>query len=800
MWGVETRTHRVLAGIVALLALLALTVLCIWLVRPPSPAGGGAPAAEFSAARAYAHVQRLGTQMHVAGSPAADGVRDYIEQTLRSYGLQPEIQDAIGADADGFGEGYTMARVRNVIAVLPGTASTGRVFLTAHYDSVQVSYGANDDGAGVATLLETVRALKAGPAPKNDLVFVFTDAEEACLCGAEAFVSQSPLAQDGGVVLNFEARGSGGPAIMFETSRNNAGVVGVYGDAVPYPVATSFAAEVYRILPNDTDFSPFRDTRRFTGLNTAYIDGSAVYHSPQDRPEYIDRASLQHHGANALALAHAFGDGDIAKLGRESGGDSTYFPVLGQLVRYPGWLVWPLAVLALAGVAYLAVEVRRRFRLSWRRLAAAFGLGLIPILVAPILAQLYWLLLVAIRPGYRQMIDPWRPGWFRDAVVLLVAAVVLGWYALLRKRFSPWALTVGALGWLAVLALVLAAATPGGSYLAALPALAGAVAAIVALRLPHPWWRALALGLGGAIAVLVLAPTVALFFPALGLATGAAAALFATMLGLAILPLLEHMFRSWVTKFDAPDLPADPNEVPIEPVEVAGDGTLAPRGTRFRNAIPAVVAAALAVAATGIGLGVDRFDQRHPAPEQLMYALDADTGQARWVSADPNPGAWSAQLASGRADLEDAFPMLGDDIAAGPAQPADLLAPLLSVVSDSTDAGRRALTLNLAPQRPVRLVYIRINDAKVISATVAGREVPAESLDVDKFGVLFHAPPAGGVELKLVLDKAGPVTFRVMDGSDGLTALPGFIARPADVGIEGSHTSELALVAKTYTL
>ena len=107
--------------------------------------------------------------------------------------------------------------------------------LFAHYDSVQVSYGGNDDGAGVATLLETARALTPGRGRANDIVFLFTDAEEACLCGAEAFVSQDPLAADGGVVLNFESRGSSGPAIMFETSRGNANVVGVYGDAVPVP-------------------------------------------------------------------------------------------------------------------------------------------------------------------------------------------------------------------------------------------------------------------------------------------------------------------------------------------------------------------------------------------------------------------------------------------------------------------------------------------------------------------------------------------------------------------------------------
>src|SRR6185436_12603035 len=90
--------------------------------------------------------------------------------------------------------------------------------------------------------------------------------------------------------------------------------------------------------------------------------------------------------------------------------------------------------------------------------------------------------------------------------------------------------------------------TPGGSYLAAVPALVGGVAAIVAVSVSRAWVSALALGLGGAVAVLILAPTVLLFFPALGLATAGAAALFATMLGLALLPLLESLYPAEGTR------------------------------------------------------------------------------------------------------------------------------------------------------------------------------------------------------------------------------------------------------------
>ena len=315
--------------------------------------------------------------------------------------------------------------------------------------------------------------------------------------------------------------------------------MGVYADAVPHPVATSFAVEIYRILPNDTDFTPFRDSGRFSGLNSAYIDGSAVYHTPEDRPSYMDRASLQQHGDNAVALARSFGAADIAALAVPAANDSTYFPVLSVLLRYPGWLVWPLAILALLAVVGLAVLARRRGLTSWPRAAAGLCLAVVPLMLAPVAAQLLWALLVAVRPGYANMMDPWWPGWLRACVVALVLTIVLAWYGLLRRPIGAWSLAIGAFGLLAALGLVLAAATPGGSYLASLPALAGAVGSLVAVSVRTFWLRVVVLGVAAAVAVVILAPTVALFFPALGLATGAAGAFFAVLLGLALLPVFE---------------------------------------------------------------------------------------------------------------------------------------------------------------------------------------------------------------------------------------------------------------------
>ncbi|WP_309244396.1 M28 family peptidase [Micromonospora parastrephiae] len=752
-------------------------------LRTPAPTPAGAPADEFSAGRAYEDVQVVAARSHVAGSSANDQVRAYVEQRLRGLGLETEVQDTVAPEAgqlSGAAGGATLARVRNVVARLPGTDPTGRVFLVAHYDSVQTGPGGNDDAAGTSAILEVARALTVGPRPRNDIVFVLTDAEEACLCGASAFAASHPLAADGGVVLNLEARGSTGPVIMFETSRNNARLVDVFGRAAPHPVGTSFAVEIYRALPNDTDFTAFLD-EKFVGLNSAYIDGGAIYHTPLDTPAAMDRGSLQQHGDNALGLAREFGRTDLTDL--RSGHDATYFPVPGGLVRYPGWLTLPLALLAVAAVAALAWLTRRRGRASTGRLVAGFALALVPIVAAPVAAQLLWLGITTIRPGYAELLDPYRPIWYRLAVLALAAAILFAWYALLRRRIGPAALAVGGLAWLALLGVLLAVAVPGGAYLTTLPALAGALGGLVALRTRQTGpWPVVAVTAAAAVGVVILLPTVVLLFPALGMAMGGVAALVAVLLGLTALPVVDL----------------------LHPQAGGQRGLLALRARRLAM-LPAGAAAVAAVVLAGVGLAVDRFDAAHPAPTHLMYALDAGTGQARWLSHETDPQPWTDGYVDGVASVEDDFPGLGDgELRVGPAQSANLLAPKLDVLADSRSGGERTLRLRLTPQRTVRLATLHVDTttATVLRAEVAGRAVPVEPREGRwGFGMVFHAPPTEGIEVTVTLRPiAAQVALRAMDASDGLDALPGFRPRPPAVGVVGSHSSEMLAVARTYPL
>lgn len=756
-------TNRFRGPAASALALLVLALLAwgaIATVAPPSPAPATAPADTFSAERARVHQERISVAPHPTGSAAAADVRGYIVDRLGSAGIDTRIQDAVGSTT---ALGASSARVQNVIATLTGSASTGTLFLVAHYDSATISHGAGDDGAGVATLLEAARALRAGAALRNDVVLVFTDAEEACLCGAEAFVTQDRAAAKGGVVLNFESRGSSGPAIMFETNRGNSDLVSVYGSAAPSPVATSFAVEVYRLLPNDTDFSPFRDAGRFTGLNSAYIDGSATYHQPQDDAAHQSPASLQHMGANALAMTRAFGAADLAALEKPTGADATYFPVLGRLVRYPVGFVWPIALLALLAVGAAAVALRRE-RTTTRRLIGCIAWGVLPFVAAAAAALALWKGLVLLRPEYARFADPWAPGWFRVAVVALVLTVVLAWIAVLRRWFSAEELTVGALFWLAALGAVLAALAPGGSYLVALPALAGALAVIADVRTR---WGLPAHLAAGAATVAVLAPTVALFFPAMGLRMAAPSALFTAVIAVVLLPLLSGLFPA------------------------ATDG---PR-TMFR-AIPALSAALVAVVAAGAGIAANRPTTEHPTPVNMQYALDADTGKAYWVRSGDDPTGWSDALVRTRADLSSQFPMLDEETTVGDAPVAALAPADVRVVSERVENGNRVLQLRIRSTRGARVLQLTQEQGTVVGASARGRDVPID----ERFALLFHGLPEEGLDLSLTVAGTTKLRLRVEDASDGLDALPGFVRRPEGVAAQGDHTAEMAIVSRAVTL
>src|ERR687890_1237688 len=364
-------------GVVVALVLGALAAVSLLALEPPDPQPASARASEFSAERALSHVQQIAERPHPVGSPANAEVRAYLVGQLEDLGLRPTVQQATSARTM---EGTaSMARVHNIHAQIPGSSPTGHVVLVAHYDSVPRSPGAADDGAGVAAILEIARAITSGSPPRNDIDIVFTDGEEPWILGAQAFVRDERLDPQRSVMLNLEARGTSGPAMMFQSSTDNATLIPALANA-QRPIAGSGLWEACsQLLTGDTDFSVFRNAG-FAGMNFAFMEGSARYHTPEDSPDNLDHASLQDIGSTVLAATRHFADQD---LGAPRGGSLTYFTVLGELVYYPQGLAVPLAVLrAVVFAATLLYGRRRGVRIHGVGWSAASFLALLVVIMA----------------------------------------------------------------------------------------------------------------------------------------------------------------------------------------------------------------------------------------------------------------------------------------------------------------------------------------------------------------------------------------------------------------------------------
>jgi acetylornithine deacetylase/succinyl-diaminopimelate desuccinylase-like protein len=169
------------------LFILFIAITALSYLVPPAVVPGSAPATDFSAERAIEHLKVIAREPHPTGSIANTRTRDYIVEQLRFLGLKPEVQKSVSTTTwDIGGAPYSAGTVENVIARLPGTNTTGALLLMAHYDSVATGPGASDNGSGVATLLETLRALRGGPSLRNDVIFAFTDGEEDGGLGSQA--------------------------------------------------------------------------------------------------------------------------------------------------------------------------------------------------------------------------------------------------------------------------------------------------------------------------------------------------------------------------------------------------------------------------------------------------------------------------------------------------------------------------------------------------------------------------------------------------------------------------------------
>lgn len=382
--------------------ILVVMILCGWLayeqVTPLRAASRDQQdiQSEASWMQVRGHLEAIASEPHPTGSSANARVRDYIMETLRNAGYAPEIQryslyshellPTMNALFDlGFEtpqeleawmnppQGFPIA-LENIVATLEPAGFDrgmhGTVLAVVHYDSVQGSPGAGDDGAALASFLEAALDMAKIPAEqrKNRVVLLITDGEEMGLLGASQFVQQhTELVHQADMVVNFEMRGNAGAPLMFETGSPNAAALALLGRA-PKPIAFSLATDIYKQMPNNTDFTPFLNAGK-KGLNFAGISGTRHYHQPTDDIAHLSMDTLYSYARLTRTLLGDLATTDLQTL---PSGERVYFPFLpGNLVVLPLWVSNALAWAALLTcVAFAVLANRKRWMRAGRMLLA----------------------------------------------------------------------------------------------------------------------------------------------------------------------------------------------------------------------------------------------------------------------------------------------------------------------------------------------------------------------------------------------------------------------------------------------
>lgn len=716
-------------GPVTLALLLAVSFVSSSRTGIPRPVAANAADTAFSSARAMATLVDIAREAHPPGSPEHNRVREYLMDRLRSLGLEPEVQTTTSLiQTPVFARSAT---VRNIVARIPGTASTGAVLITAHYDSREIAIGAGDDGSGVVSIVEAVRALRADEPLRNDVIVLLTDAEELGLLGARAFVDGHPWMNEVAVAISLEMRGGGGPSIMFETKRENGWIARALKEFDTHPVANSLSLEIYERMPNDTDFTPFKEAG-VQGLNFAAIDNAHVYHQRYDSPENVSESTLQHHGIHALGALKHLGNVDLSVV---DGPDAVYFslPVLGLFVYDQGWTLPISGVLVLLFGVSLFVGRRGGGRLR----GAAAGLGVAVLCGGLAFGAAYglqwWLPRFHGELGSLHGSAYHSEGWYLLALAFLSLFIVTTVSTVARRWLTLAELSLGAILLPLLAAVWLSWATPLGAMNLQWPVMAALFAAILVALLRERAESVVGWVASVALAVPVLAMLLfvtELVWLAMSMRLAGVLAVTFTVTFLLCLPALSGLRHpnSWWAPLT----------------------TLALSGIMI-----------------GAGLVASRPSSDRPTPTTLVYAYEHGTGTALWATSarDEEEGrAWAVQRAAGA--FTDSLDLSGFGYRGGqtPVTAAPVVSatpPSVVVASDTIAEGERRVTLRVRSRigaEMLRFEYDPQRNTRLLSVNGRALSEPDSLVWADHWG-----EPDGDVVLELTMPPTEPIGLQIIE-------------------------------------
>ena len=705
---------------------------------------------EFSTSRALEHINAIAKQPHYVGTKNHEVVANYIIKELQKLGLETTVQEGFTLSDWG-----NLVKSKNIMCRIEGTKNTKALLLLSHYDSAphSVSHGASDDASGVATILEGVRAfLNAKTKHQNDIIILFTDAEELGLNGAALFVTEHQWAKEVGLVLNFEARGSSGPSYMLmETNKGNSGLVKEFAKAgATYPVSNSLMYSIYKMLPNDTDLTVFREQANIQGFNFAFIDDHFNYHTAQDDVAHLDKSTLKHQGSYLMPLLNYFSNADLNAT--TSTADDVYFTIPFTFISYPFDWVLPMTLIA-AGLLIILVFLGKAKRmLKGNDIMKGFFPFLGSLIFTGLITYYGWKGLLLLNPQYNDLLNGFTYNGhdYIAAFVLLSLSICFFFYQIASKPKVTMNHYVIPLVFWIVLNGFLANSLRGAGFLI-IPVYFGLIAfAVFVFSQRSNWIVNLICGIP---ALLIIAPFIQMFPVGLGLKVLFGSAILTVLAFALLLPIFGAFTKkgSWSLLFFL-----------------------------------------LAIAFLGKAQYHSGYELGEAKSNSLVYLYNGDTNRAYWASYDTNLDSWTKgylgenpKSAKTLNNLKLFSKYNSEFTYASEAPNKGIAKPNITFLQDSVVGFKRYLKIQITPNRKVNrydifadeiMTFFNFKANGVSTLGQKGTELERKGKKLLSYYVVNNEP----LVLQFTINRATILNMDVMESSFDLMVNPIFSMTPRE--------------------
>jgi hypothetical protein len=468
--------------------------------------------------------------------------------------------------------------------------------------------------------------------------------------------------------------------MLMETNAGNAGLVKEFAAAnAKYPVSNSLMYSIYKMLPNDTDLTVFREQADIQGYNFAFIDGHYNYHTAQDDINHLNKNTLAHQGKYLMPLLDYFSNADLSTT--QAIEDDVYFSIPFTFISYPFSWVLPMVILAFVLLLFfIFIGIAKRI-LSLKEIGKGFIPFLGSLIVSGLITFLGWKLLLLAYPQYNDLLNGFTYNGhdYIAAFVLLTLSICFAFY----QRYSAKKVTINhyvapLFLWILINGLI-AFFLKGAGFLI-IPAFAGLLMlASFVLTQRSKWILNLFLSIP---ALLIIAPFIQMFPIGLGLKV---------LFGSAILTAFTF-------------------------------GLLLPVfGSFMRKGMLSLILFGLAIGFFAKAHYYSGYELGKAKSNSLVYVLDAEKNKATWVTYDTNLDAWTKTYlgqnprdAAALSSISLPSKYNSNFTFAADAPMKVLSRPVVEFLKDSIVGGNRYLKIRITPTRKVNRYDVFANENLVI--------------------------------------------------------------------------------------